>query len=183
MARLIAELFHGSAVGAKTVRALEVQGIVPDFIPTRATTAALLEEMGEKLQLSDAVVVRVRGSVGDDEVERSMEQTGAKVVSLRVYRTIHRQWTAEVKADLFDYPPDVIIFTSGSAVGGFTANLDEGELERLTAGATVVSIGPSTSKSIRAHGMSVGFESQKHTTQSVVDELVAHYRPVSSTAT
>jgi uroporphyrinogen III methyltransferase/synthase len=172
-----------AAVGAKTVHALQARGIVPDFVPTRATTAALVEEMGEHLQLSNAVVVRVRGSVGDDEVERSMEQSGAKVVSLRVYRTIHRKWPAEVKGDLFDYPPDVIIFTSGSAVGGFAANLEEGELERLTAGATVVSIGPSTSKSIRSHGMRVGFESQKHTTQSIVDELVAHYRPAPSTTT
>jgi uroporphyrinogen III methyltransferase/synthase len=165
-----------AAVGAKTTYALQARGIVPDFIPTIATTAGLVEEMAENLQLSNAVVVRVRGSLGDDHVERSMEQTGAKVVPLRVYQTIHRQWPADAKEELFAYPPHVIIFTSGSAVSGFVANVDEAEREQLATGATIVSIGPATSESIRSHGMTVGFESRQHTTRSIVDELVAHYR-------
>lgn len=170
-----------AAVGAKTTHALHARGIVPDLVPTRATTAALVEELSENPRISSAVVVRVRGNLGDDYLETSMEQTGAEVFPLRVYRTIHTKWPAQAKEELFLYPPDVIIFTSGSAVDGFAANLDERELERLTTEATVVSIGPSTSKSIRSHGMMVGLESKKRTTQSVVDELVAHYQAVSLT--
>jgi uroporphyrinogen-III synthase len=134
--------------------------------------------MAETLELSNAAVVRVRGNLGDDYLETSMEQTGAEVFPLRVYRTIHTKWPAEAKEELFAYPPDVIMFTSSSAVGGFAANLDETELERLTTGATVVSIGPSTSKSIRSHGIAVGLESKRGTTQSIVDELLAHYQAV-----
>jgi uroporphyrinogen III methyltransferase/synthase len=167
-----------AAVGAKTTHALHARGIVPDFVPTRADTSALVEELAENPRLSNAVVVRVRGNLGDDYVETSMELTGAKVFPLRVYRTIYTQWPAEVKEELSLYPPDVIIFTSGSAVDGFAANLDQRELERLTTGATVVSIGPSTSKSIRSHGMMVGLESRRRTTQSIVDELLAHCRAV-----
>jgi uroporphyrinogen-III synthase len=100
------------------------------------------------------------------------------VLPLRVYRTIFTQWPAEVKEEVFLYPPDIIIFTSGSAVDGFAANLDEGELEQLTADTTVVSIGPATSKSIRSHGMMVGLESRRRTTQSIVDELLAHCQAV-----
>jgi len=172
-----------AAVGAKTTHALEVRGIVPDFIPTSSTTSALVEEMAENLQLSNAVIVRVRGSLGDDHVERSLEQTGAKVVPLCVYRTIHRQWPAEAKEELFEYPPHVIIFTSGSAVSGFAANVDEAERDQLASGATVVSIGPATSRSIRSHDMTVGFESKQHTTRSIVDELVAHYQAEPPTET
>ncbi len=170
-----------AAVGAKTTHALHVRGIVPDLVPARATTAALVEELSEDPRLSNAVVVRVRGHPGDDYLEKSMEQTGAEVFPLRVYRTIHTKWPSEAKEELFMYPPDVIIFTSGSAVDGFAANLDERELERLATGATVVSIGPSTSKNIRSHGMMVGLESKKRTTQSIVDELLAHHRAVSLT--
>jgi len=167
-----------AAVGAKTVHALEVRGIVPDFVPTRATTSCLVEELADDPRLSNAVVVRVRGNLGDDYVETGIEQTGARVFPLRVYQTIYAQWPAEVKEELFLYPPDVIMFTSGSAVEGFAANLDEPELKRLTAEATVVSIGPSTSKSIRSHGMTVGLESRRRTMRSIVDELLAHCRSV-----
>ncbi len=167
-----------AAVGAKTIHALNERGIVPDFVPTTATTSALVEQMAGELQLSDAAVIRVRGNLGDEGVERGIEETGAEVVSLCVYRTIHRQWPPEAKEELFSYPPDVIIFTSGSAVGGFIANLDGDELQRLTRGAIVVSVGPATSKSIRSHGMTVGLESKKHTTRSIVDDLLAHHRGV-----
>jgi len=170
-----------AAVGAKTIHALHARGIVPDFVPSVPTASALVEEMAENPRLSDAVVVRVRGNLGDDYVESSMRQTGAKVLPLRVYQTIFAQWPDEVKEELSLYPPDVIIFTSGSAVDGFAANLDERELKRLTEEATVVSIGPSTSKSIRSHGMTVGLESRRRTTRSIVDEILAHCRAVPST--
>ena len=172
------QAYRIAAVGAKTVHALQARGIVPDFVPTRATTSCLVEELAENPRMSDAVVVRVRGNLGDDYVETSLEQTGTEVFPLRVYRTIYAQWPAEVKEELFLYPPDVIMFTSGSAVEGFAANLEEGELRRLTEEATVVSIGPSTSKSIRSHGMTVGLESRRRTTRSIVDELLAHRRAV-----
>jgi uroporphyrinogen III methyltransferase/synthase len=170
-----------AAVGAKTIHALHARGIVPDFVPTVPTASALVEELAENPKLSHAVVVRVRGNLGDDYVESSLQQTGARVFPLRVYRTIFAQWPDEVKEELSLYPPDVIIFTSGSAVDGLAANLDERELRRLTEEATVVSIGPSTSKSIRSHGMTVGLESRRRTTRSVVDEISVHCRAVPST--
>jgi uroporphyrinogen III methyltransferase/synthase len=165
-----------AAVGAKTIHALDERGLVPDFVPRTATTGALVRQMTEDLQLEDASVVRVRGNLGDDGVEKAMRKAGARVLPLHVYRTSHRKWRREMKEELFDYPPDFIIFTSGTAVGGFAANLDGDELERLAAGAVVVSVGPFTSHSIRSHGMTVGLESSKHTTQSIVDELLTHHR-------
>jgi uroporphyrinogen III methyltransferase/synthase len=112
-----------------------------------------------------------------------MQQIGAAVLPLHVYRTIYTEWPAEAKEELLTYPPDVIIFTSSSAVDGFAANLDGHELERLATGAAVVSIGPSTSKTIQAYGMMVRLESRKRTTQSIVDELLAYYQAVSLTTT
>ncbi len=167
-----------AAVGAKTTLALRSRGIVPDFVPTRPTTAALVEQIAERVQLSRGLFVRVRGNTSDDYLERSLERNGSEVLPLGVYRTIFTKWPAEAKEDLLSYPPDAIIFTSGSAVGGFAANLEGRELEHLTAGAIVLSIGPWTSKIIRAHGMAVALESRKGTTRSVVEELLAHYHAV-----
>jgi uroporphyrinogen-III synthase len=140
-----------------------------------------VEQLVENLQRSSAVAVRVRGNLGDDYVETSIEQTGAQVLSLRVYRTVHAKWPAEAKEELFAYPPDAILFTSASAVDGFAANLDRPDLERLTKAATVVSIGPSTSKSIHSYGMRVGLESRRRTIQSILNELITHYQAASLT--
>ena len=59
--------------------------------------------------------------------------------------------------------------------------LDGDELQRLTREAIVVSVGPATSKSIRSHGMTVGLESKKHTTRSIVDDLLTHHRGIPPT--
>jgi uroporphyrinogen III methyltransferase/synthase len=175
--------YRVAAVGAKTVDALRTRGIVPDLVPTRATTAALVEQVAENLQGSEALVIRIRGNLGDDYVETSLQQIGAAVLPLHVYCTTYTEWPAEAKEELLTYPPDIIIFTSSSAVDGFAANLDGHELERLATGATVVSIGPSTSKTIQSYGMMVHLESRKRTTQSIVDELLAYYQAASLTTT
>lgn len=174
--------FRIAAVGAKTTQALEDRGIVPDFVPTGTTMGSLAREMADNLRLAGAAVVRVRGNLGNGYLERSLEQAGAEVLSLHAYRTIRVHWPAEAKERLFAYPPDLIMFTSGAAVGGFAANLDADELQRLTDEATVLSIGPSTSRNIRNYGMAVGLESPAHTTQSIVDELLAHYEAARLTA-
>jgi uroporphyrinogen III methyltransferase/synthase len=165
-----------AAAGDGTARALNASNIAPDFVPTRASTKVLAKEMAEKLQLSGATVVRVTGGGGSDVIHRELQQTGANIVSLPVYRTFHLKWLAAVKDKLFAYPPNVILFTSGAAVDGLAANLDERELRELSAGATVVSIGPTTSKAIESQGMTVGLESKVHTIPAILEELAAYHR-------
>jgi uroporphyrinogen III methyltransferase/synthase len=168
--------YRVAAVGDGTARALNAHNIAPDFVPTRATTSALAEEMVETLRLSGVPVVRVGGNLGDRRVERTLERGGAQVVSLPVYRTFRTKWLSAVKDKLFAYPPDIVLFTSGAAVDGLVANLDEDELKQLCDPAIVVSIGPSTSKTIRSHGLSVDLESKARAVSLVVEELVAYHR-------
>jgi uroporphyrinogen III methyltransferase/synthase len=165
-----------AAAGDGTVSALEQNHITPDFAADKAFPGALAQQMTESLQLSNVDVVRVRGNLGDDHLEKTFKKAGAKVISLHVHRTFPAKWPPEAREKLFAHPPHVVMFTSGSAVEGLVENLEESELKRLTAGATVVSIGPSASKVIRSYGMVVGLESKKHTLLSLVDELIIHHQ-------
>jgi len=162
-----------AAVGFGTARALEQYHLTPDFIPTRATTAELAAQMAAQLDLSGAAVVRVRGNLGDDRAEKTLSEAGAKVIPLTVYRTFMPQWPPEMREKVVSYPPDVIMFTSGSTVDGFVANLDEPTRRTLVEQATIVSIGPSTSEIIRAHGMTVGLEAKVHSIPAMIDDLIA----------
>jgi uroporphyrinogen III methyltransferase/synthase len=165
-----------AVAGAGPVRALNADHVEPDFLPSRTTTAALAQEMAEQLDLSGSTVIRVRGNLGDDQLERSLEKAGAAVVSLHVHRTVYREWPPEAREKLFAHPPDVIVFTSGSSARGLAQNLDSDELKRLADGALVASIGPSTSGVVRTFGLEVGLESKENSLPSLVRELVELHR-------
>jgi len=165
-----------AVAGGGPVRALAADHIEPDFVPTGPSTKVLAEDMTRELQLSDATIVRVRGNLGDDRLERALRAAGANVIRLRVHRTFYREWPPEAREKLFAYPPDVIMFTSGSSVKGLADNLGSEDLRRLADGALVASIGPSTSGELRSHGLEVGLESRESSLPSLVGELLERHR-------
>ncbi|MBW1872453.1 MAG: uroporphyrinogen-III synthase, partial [Deltaproteobacteria bacterium] len=120
-------------------------------------------------------VVRVRGNLGDDRVEKTIADTGADVIRLRTYDTFFADWSDEAKEKLLGNPPDVILFTSGSTAEGFAAHLHGESLKQVVENAFVVSIGPSTSKVIEFQGMRVDLEAQTHSIPAMIDELVTYH--------
>jgi uroporphyrinogen III methyltransferase/synthase len=165
-----------AAVGSGTSRALAVNHLKPDFVPTTATTAAMAEQMADNLDLSGASVIRVRGNLGDDRVEKIFREAGANVVPLPTYRTFFVKWTNDAREKLFAFPPDVIIFTSGSTADGLARNLSNDELKKLTDKALIETIGPSTSEVVQSHGMRIGLEAKKHSIPAMVEELLEYYQ-------
>ena len=81
----------------------------------------------------------------------------------------------EAKKKLFAHPPDVILFTSGFAVKGLAENLEKEDMKRLADEATVMSIGPVTSGTIRSYGVEVGIESKKQTIADIINELLIRH--------
>jgi uroporphyrinogen-III synthase len=146
-----------------------------DFIPSKATTANLASEMKDGVNLKDADVIRVRGNLGDDTIESVLAEAGSEVIPLQTYRTIHPTWPEYAKNMLFDYPPDIIIFTSGSTVDGLFENLNQAEIDRLISKTMNVSIGPSTSEKMRARGIQVSLAAKEHNIRGIVNELVEYY--------
>jgi len=167
--------YRVAAVGFGTARALGVHAIEPDFIPTKATTAEFAKQMADQLDLQQTTVVRVRGNLGDDRVEKTIADTGADVIRLRTYDTFFADWSDEAKEKLLGNPPDVILFTSGSTAEGFAAHLHGESLKQVVENAFVVSIGPSTSKVIEFQGMRVDLEAQTHSIPAMIDELVTYH--------
>ena len=168
--------FKIAAVGFGTARALEKYKLKADFIPQKATTASLALQMQNNIKLDSATVVRIRGSLGDDTVEQTLTEANAKVIRMQTYRTFHPVWPDGFKDKLFDYPPEVIIFTSGSTVEGFCNILNKGDVEKLTTNAIVVSIGPSTSKIIKSHGIHVSLEAKEHNIPGIIKELLRYFK-------
>jgi len=166
--------FKIAAIGEGTAKTLAKFNLAPDFVPTEATTAALAEQLTASQSWENTVVVRVRGNLSYDNIEKSLAAAGANIIPMTVYNTFFPQWPEGFMDKLYEYPPDVVTFTSGTSVDGLFKILTESEVKKLTDGAMLLSIGPSTSKVAKQHGLTVTFESKEHTIPSMIDELVKY---------
>jgi len=164
--------FKIAAIGEGTAQALHQYHITADFVPKQATVADLSRELTERIDLQDSIVVRVRGNLANQTLENTMAQKGVECLPLNVYRTYHPGWPDGFKEKLFDYPPDVILFTSGSTVDGLFTILAKDEVKTLTANAAIMSIGPSTSQTIRSYGLPVTLEAGTYSMQGLTDILL-----------
>ncbi len=163
--------FKTAAVGYGTARALKKYSLKADFVPSKATTEVLAKEMVENLSLAGCNILRVRGNLGDNRVEEALTRAKANVIPLKVYETYYPPWPEGFKEKLFDFPPDVIIFTSGSTINGLFEQLNQDEIEELTEDASIVSIGPMTSKSLAERGLKVKMEAEEHSIPGIIDKL------------
>ncbi|MCP4580483.1 MAG: uroporphyrinogen-III C-methyltransferase [candidate division Zixibacteria bacterium] len=168
--------FKIAAVGFGTARALKKYSLKADFIPTKATTGFLAREMVESINLEGATVVRVRGNLADDGVENILSEVKANVIPMLTYRTFCPRWPDGFKENLFEYPPDVVIFTSGSSVDGLFEILNQTEIDILMAKSIAVSIGPMTSKIIESRDITVAVEATEHSVPGIIDELLDHFK-------
>lgn len=167
--------FRIAAIGYGTAKAMQHYHLAPDFVPSKATVDVLAEEMTAKLSLTGAAVVRVRGNLADSTAEQALESAGALVTQLTVYETYIPTWPENLKEKLFRYPPDFIVFTSGSSVDGFATNLTSDERARLS-NAKVVSIGPSTTRVIERLGMRVTIEATHHSLPGVIEKIIQYLK-------
>jgi uroporphyrinogen-III synthase len=79
--------FKIAAMGSGTERALKQYNLKADLIPSKYTSEVLAEELSAHLAGRICRVVRVRGNLGDDRIEKALESTGAEVMPLQVYST------------------------------------------------------------------------------------------------
>jgi uroporphyrinogen III methyltransferase/synthase len=168
--------FKIAAIGFGTARALARYHLKADFVPTTATVASLAQELVAKHDLSKAQVVRVQGNLSDDTVASTLTEAGAEVSPLTVYHTFHPTWPDGFKEELESHPPDVIMFSSGSTANGLFGLLTADEIQRITANATIASIGPSTTKVIENLGLKVAVTAKTHSLPGLINELVAHFK-------
>lgn len=164
-----------ATVGEGTARALASWHLTSDFTPSNATVMCLASDLVSKHDMRGKHVIRIRGILGDDSLEQKVSEAGALVEPLIVYETMHVRWSDDMRDRLIEYPPDAILFTSSSTFDGFAANLSHDELSLLFNRASIFSIGPSTSATVRAAGYSVAVESDTHSIPALIDAVVHHY--------
>ena len=166
------------ARGPKTVQALKDAGILATrVVPPPHTWCELLRTVDLCVPVDNQVVAIQEYGESNTSLVAGLEARGARVVSVPVYRwelpddttTLEENVRRLARGDL-----DVVLFTSAIQIPhvlqvGERLGLDRPLREAL--GRTVVgSIGPTTSETLRHHGLPVDIEPQQNTLGHLVRE-------------
>jgi uroporphyrinogen III methyltransferase / synthase len=156
-----------AVIGPGTADACRVEGVVPDFVPSRAVGESLAElVMG--LEVQNAIIVRARG--GRDVVRDALEDRGTEVTVIEPYVTVAEPLDPRTRDRAL--AADWATFTSASSVRFFCAAAGGADAVRA-AGIKLASIGPITSEALRECGLEPHVEAAEHTPGGLVDALVA----------
>jgi len=167
--------FHIAAIGTATSRALLDRHLEPDFVPSKATSEVLADEMKKLSNVKNSTIIKVRGNLAGDVIEKTMPEAGAEVIPLTVYRTFYPDWPDGLKEKLFDTPPHAILFTSASTVKGLSHNLTDDEIQKITSDANIFSLGPMVSRALKERGFEYVAEATPHDLTGLVKSLLDYY--------
>lgn len=149
-----------AAIGEGTVGALRARGVLPDFVPSRATSAVLAVDLPD---VNGARVYLPVSALTDDRLAMALRKRGAKVEQVKAYDTMPLPLDEERKRDVRE--ADAIVFTSASTVRSLREALDGGA---PPGGARLVSIGAETSKALREVFGRVDAEAAEPSLESLV---------------
>jgi uroporphyrinogen III methyltransferase / synthase len=155
-----------AAIGPGTARALAEHGVIADVVPERFVAEALVEALGS-VDVSGRRVLVARAAEARDVLPEALRERDAEVDVVALYETVREEPNAEAveAAQGADY----VTFTSSSTV----RNLTEALGERFPRDARIVSIGPITSEGVRAVGLEVDVEAERHDVDGLIAALLA----------
>ncbi len=158
------------AIGPATCAALASHGIRADVVPDRFVGEAVLEALAPvPVQGRRVLIARARDA--RSTIADGLRARGALVDDVAVYETVaDRPAEDVVQAAL---AADVITFTSSSTVTNTLALLDDDQHALLASGPRVASIGPVTSDTVRAAGLTVWVEAAQSDISGLVQAILA----------
>ncbi|HST70639.1 MAG TPA: uroporphyrinogen-III C-methyltransferase [Solirubrobacterales bacterium] len=155
-----------AAIGPGTARALAERGVLADVVPERFVAEGLIEAL-EDTEVAGARVLVARAAEARDVLPDALRERGAEVDVVPLYETVREQpGDDEIEAA---QSADYVTFTSSSTVTNLTAALGD----RFPSGARIVSIGPITSETVRAAGLEVDIEAERHDVDGLLAALLA----------
>ena len=162
-----------AAVGPATTAKLRELHLQVDLTPTEALGEKIAEEFSKFESIDNLKICLLRAETANPDLPRALEELGAIVDDIAVYCTVPEiEDPANTGADLLEHGADWVTFTSSSTVEHFHVRFDLPTLARKFPQLKIASIGPETSKAIRALGLTPTFEAKQHTTDGLIVGLL-----------
>lgn len=159
-----------AAVGPATAAKLKELHLKVDLMPEEYVAAKIATAFKKFESIENLKILLLRAEVANPELPKTLEEMGAIVDDVAVYKTVPETEDLNGAAEnLMKAGADWITFTSSSTVENFHARFDLPALLKKFPETKTVSIGPETSKAIAALGLNPTVEAKPHT----IDGLVA----------
>ncbi|HXF10606.1 MAG TPA: uroporphyrinogen-III C-methyltransferase [Desulfuromonadaceae bacterium] len=164
-----------AAVGSATADRLRALHLQVDVIPSDYVGHKIAEAMAKESSLENARVCLLRAEVASPDLPRALEQQGAIVDDIGIYKTVAETENHFGAADdLTEHGADWVTFTSGSTVEFFHARFNLPKLLKRFPQLKIASIGPETSKAIRALKLEPTVEAREHTSAGLLAAMLGH---------
>jgi uroporphyrinogen-III synthase len=167
-----------AAIGPATKKAIERGRVKVDVVPKEYVAESVVRSLHHRIKGKRVLLLRAK--VARDVIPRELGEAGATVHVVEAYETVVPESSRSRLRVLLKNParrPDLVTFTSSSTVRNFVELLGAGRKHSGTDidmdGIRFASIGPVTSSTLRALGLSVDIEAQEFTIPGLVTALVA----------
>ena len=162
-----------AAIGPATAERIRAKGLTPDFVPQKATSVSVFQELSEREEWMGKRLLLPRADIAPGELPENLRQAGAVVDEVDAYHTEAGDFDAEtLKLEMEQGAIDAVTFTSSSTVRHFVERLDPDFVSVQSQKFAAVSIGPETSKTMLQYNMTIAAEAEVHTIPGVVQALI-----------
>lgn len=162
-----------AAIGPATAAKLKELHLQVDLMPDEAIGSKIAAAFEKYESVENLKICLLRAEVANPDLPKALEEHGAIVDDIAVYKTVPE--TADpthAAAKLLEGGADWITFTSASTAEHFHARFDLPKLVKTFPRLKLASIGPETSKAIRALGVEPAIEAKEHTIDGLVKTLL-----------
>jgi len=143
-----------------------------DLMPDEALASKIATAFDKFETVENLKICLLRAEVASPDLPKALEELGAIVDDIPVYKTVPETEDLNgAAASLAEDGADWITFTSASTAEHFHARFDLPQLLKKFTQTKLVSIGPETSKAIRALGLEPTAEAKDHSIEGMVHLL------------
>jgi uroporphyrinogen III methyltransferase / synthase len=160
-----------ACIGSESAACLAGFGVRADFVPTRFTSKAMVEELSQRESFAGQNIVLLRSGIAPDDLPRALSHLGGIVTDCPVYTVqSQRNDPKELLMQLSNNRIDWITFTSSSTVRSF---FEQVPFDRVAAStARIASIGPETTRQLQALSARIDLEASRHTIEGLIEALM-----------
>jgi uroporphyrinogen III methyltransferase / synthase len=161
-----------AAVGPATAATLKALHLKVDLMPDEYLSSKIAGAFTSYESIENLKILIMRAEAANPELPKELEKLGAIVDDVACYRTVPEteDWNGAA-AKFNEGGADWITFTSSSTVENFHARFDLPKLVQQYPQMKLASIGPETSKAIRALNLQPTVEAELHTVNGLVSAI------------
>jgi len=164
---------HIGAIGPKTAAAIEAMGLHVDFVPKQFSQEGVLAGLPKRVLAGRRALI-FSAEQSRDVLEAGLRRRGMRVVKLPIYRTVMPKALLRGLDALFRRPFDLVTVTSASCAEHLCQAMKVlgrgAKFRRLR----FASIGPVTSRALRALGGRVAVEAKTSTIEGLTEAISSH---------